>query len=594
MKLKNCYNNILEGVKNLDFIGPRFEFENEDSSRFKSVGGFIFSFIIILSCFIIGFLFGNEIYLKQNPIVSISQEITKYSDVYLKDFPIMFSFTTAQGKNLKLNDLRKYFVLEIYMQNMDFEGIVHKPTENYSMEVCDESKYRKYSDLVSIKKKQNKNKEFLCISHDSDSYFSNGYLQTNSTNFNFIVKKCIQNCSQDIDNIIENMLITIIYPTSFVNFYNFIKPVDLYLDEMTTQSSNFLTRRSYMRFTYNGLNSDNGILLEDIQKENFISLASVVPDDLVYNKEGPSKDTLFWLALESPRIRGLISRKYMKIQELIATLGGLANAFYIIANIVSYHYLRFLYIEYIRESVLEVINKKKETSFVNSHEYSKKDDDLINSLCSNKPNLIKTDKLSSFKIIKENTNRSKATKLSYHVNKKNDNNQHLSINTNNDIVKINNNIAEISQIKNDSLSFSSSSKLESSESSFGSIDFGRGNSIEFNTNKDNKNTKLHEKSTKICVDKNIEPHKNENFTILMKPQNTFFTPSISNKLKEKKQNYSYCNYIFSIMCCRYKEKQIYDIRSKALTDVINIHTFCRLVVLQKDYTNELEHSSFSI
>lgn len=402
MKFKDCYNNILEGAKNLDFLGPKFEFENDDSSRFKSIGGFVFSLLVIISCFIIGFLFGNEIYLKQNPIVSISQEITNYSDVYLHNFPLMFTFTTAEGKNLKLVELKQYIDIYVYGQNMDLEGIVYEPTKYYEMEVCNERKYQMYSELVEQKKKNQKNKEFLCIKHDSDAYFSNSYLSTNSTNFNFIIKKCVQNCSDDLYKVIENMLITVIYPTSFVNFYNYTKPVESYLDEMTTQSSNYLTRRSYMRFTFNGLNSDNGILLEDIIKENYISMTSVVPDDLVYNKEGPSKDTLFWLALESPRIRGLISRKYMKIQELMATLGGLANAFVIIANVLSYHYLRFLYIEYIRESVLEVlINKNKEASNFICNEFDKRnDEDLINSLCSNKPNLVKTDKLSSFKVFK--------------------------------------------------------------------------------------------------------------------------------------------------------------------------------------------------
>lgn len=392
--IRECFSKLINSTKHLDFVGPKYEFENDNSTRFQTIGGFCFSFLIIMSCSIIGFLFGKEIYEKKNPIVSISQEFVSFSDVYLNEFPLMFTFTTKNGTNLDLDSLNGLIEPIIFSQKMDLKGIVHDIKDFYSFEKCDEKRFKKYSNLVSSKR-ESSDKTLICIKFDENTFFSNYYLSNNSSNFNIMLKKCIKNdtemCNNDVDIIIEDMLITVIYPTSFVNFLNFSNPVDIYLDEMTTQSSNYLTRRSYMRFSYNGFTSDNGIILTDVKNENFISLISVVPDDLVYNKEGFSKDALFWLALESPRIKNLISRRYMKAQELLATLGGLANALTIMGYVFSYHYLRFLYLENIRESILFVLNEKleKQNSFAKMVENSREDEAYINSLLSNKANIMK-------------------------------------------------------------------------------------------------------------------------------------------------------------------------------------------------------------
>lgn len=186
--------------------------------------------------------------------------------------------------------------------------------------------------------------------------------------------------------------------------------------------------------------------------------------------------------------------------------------------------------------------------------------------------------------------------MNYHVdkNKKQEHNQNIIQNINNDVVKIKNNIPNLydSNIQN-SLNISSLSKIDSSKNSIESYELKRVNSIELNINNENRNKNLEAKED-IKTGEEIKLHRNDYFTISVSPKKSFFTPSVSEKIKEQSKNNSYCNYISSIICCKRKEKSIYEVRTKALTDVINIHTFCRLIVLQKEYSNNLEHSSFGI
>lgn len=349
----------------MDFIGPQFTLENNDASRFQSWQGLIWSIIAVATCATIGFMFGQEIYQRNNPMVSISQEFISYSDVWVKEFPLMFSFISTNGTSLNEDNLDNYFDTMIYMASMDNEGRFKDYEEVYKFEKCDSSKYTKYrkdvEEMINNKPKVN----FLCMKHDEKSYFSNSYFAVNSTNLNYIVKACSKfsnsnkkkKCAEreDLVNTVENMLITITYVTSFVDFYNFTDPVRTYMDEMTTQASLYLTRRSYVRFVYNAFQSDDGILLEKKYRKDFIYMDSVVPDDLNVANSGPNKDVLFWLACESPKLRNLIARNYMKAQDLLAKVGGLVNAIIIITRIITYHYLRYLYLFHLKECAINAI-----------------------------------------------------------------------------------------------------------------------------------------------------------------------------------------------------------------------------------------------
>lgn len=357
-----------------DFIGPQFSLEHNDTTRFQSWQGFSLSTIVITVCTTLAFMFGQEIYRRKTPIVSISQEFVQYSDVWMKEFPLMFSFILINGTSLTFNNFEQYIEPSIYMASMDEKGLVHEPDKFFKFQNCNPNRYIKYSDIVKEKITLQPDRTFLCMDHDDLSNFSNTYFAANSTNLNFVLKNCNASRSgklcadeDEIAKTVENMLVTITYVTSFVDFYNFTNPVFTYMDEMTTQASNFLTRRSYLRFVYNAFESDNGILLEDKTRTEFIYLNSIVPDDLNKVDKGPNKDVLFWLSLESPKLRNLTARNYMKVQDLLAKIGGIANAIIILVRLLSYHYLRYLYLFNIKEVAIDaVIQNELEQSVLNN------------------------------------------------------------------------------------------------------------------------------------------------------------------------------------------------------------------------------------
>lgn len=382
---------IKKYIVKMDFLGPEYNLENNESMRYQSIPGLIISFITIAACFTISMMFGNEIYEKKLPIVSISQEYPTYSDIKMNDFPFMFSITAPDKSSYTKEDLYSYVHMEISSDEMSVDGTLIRGKTYYDFEICDPSKFKNPLQRDSLNEylKSKEGLNYFCIVSDSNSMFSNSYYASNSTNINFYVKKCLDkemienrkknpkdfeyllNSNSTIQNLrnqnpcpannfakVQDAQFTVVYINSIVNFYNFAQPISLAIEEATTLISQYLLRRVYMRFTYNKFLNDVGILFEVRQIINFINLFSVVPDDLLLNREGLDKETMIWLALESPKISTVITRQYMKIQDLLAKVGGVINAIVIINRIIFLHYLRFLYIYEVKENALECINQK--------------------------------------------------------------------------------------------------------------------------------------------------------------------------------------------------------------------------------------------
>ena len=67
MACKSRWEDIKSTALKLDFIGPQFTLENNDASRFQSWQGLVWAILAVATCTTIGFMFGQEIYKRNNP-----------------------------------------------------------------------------------------------------------------------------------------------------------------------------------------------------------------------------------------------------------------------------------------------------------------------------------------------------------------------------------------------------------------------------------------------------------------------------------------------------------------------------------------------
>lgn len=147
------------------------------------------------------------------------------------------------------------------------------------------------------------------------------------------------------------------YLNTYIDHKNYNNPIVKYIDTFTTQIGSLFGKRSYFRFIRNKLIDDNGLFIESYNTIKYINLQAIVSDVIP-----TSNSQLFNLTLESMSIATKTIRAYMKIQELIAKIGGLFNGFRIIVMILINGYVSFSYYSKIFETIEKKKNKKSNKS----------------------------------------------------------------------------------------------------------------------------------------------------------------------------------------------------------------------------------------
>lgn len=353
-------------LEKLDMIGPEFRFERNNSARFKTLEGSFLSLIVIVAAIVLAFQFGQDIYQRKVPSVSSSREFLNASDVYFKDLPLMFSMVSARGINLRSNT-----TLDFWADEFTFDENTNIKVTKYNLVNCKEMipKFRLHKNFVA--QTVNEPFDYYCLNFTENQKFKNEYTVPNSIFYRFMFRYCQKeeraDCDHDPILLNDRLAIALTYVDNFVDSTNYTHPIQPYIARVVPTMSTSLTKQVYFDFTNNEFVSDNGWLLEDINTINYVQLSTQSSDVLV-SKE--SDNLVYQVTFRSPRLRVKDKRVYIKVQELFARIGGIANAFIIIMSVTSYHYLRFKYLMFVWKNSFYMIDddyvmrmKKEKNSF---------------------------------------------------------------------------------------------------------------------------------------------------------------------------------------------------------------------------------------
>mmetsp|Transcript_16643 Transcript_16643/g.17332 ORF Transcript_16643/g.17332 Transcript_16643/m.17332 type:complete len:889 (+) Transcript_16643:1-2667(+) len=354
------FNSFLELFQKMDFMGPLYSFEIEDSTRYRSVAGATFSVLVLVSIVVLSAFFGKELLERRHPVVAINHDYTKESRLYMNEFPILFQFNTLEGN--AVNNMFDYLTPFIKNTYEDENKKINISYNEFGIVNCN-TKHFKNSTLEVEELLNSTNNTFFCLDFDDETHFQNQYFSKNSINYDigFIIPFHIQYTDKadklkkkkNGEMVIDDIIVSIYFMDYHADIDVVNNPVTHYWETLSTPLSQNYYKRIYMRFAINTISTDYGFLLEQYTSETFTSLASTVPSDmLVLSHEGcPTceESLIFNLSLESPRFRNSIERHYIKLQDLFAKIGGVANALILSTKVISYHYLRFLYIFFLKK-----------------------------------------------------------------------------------------------------------------------------------------------------------------------------------------------------------------------------------------------------
>lgn len=338
---------LIKYVKKLDFVGPEFNFENNESSTYQSKSGILLSVITIVAICVISFLFGQELYERKNPNVALSKIFNKSSSYNIDDFPVIFTFHNSSG--VEINNIEQFLDFHAIYHEMDFES---KITNSILQILPCKTLNVTYNSQI-INDFINGPLKTYCVKADDKKILNSvGMPDSKFLRYRFLLcneknTKRPTKCFLDPTILGQTITISISHLNTYIDSNRFSNPIVSYLDRFIQPISPGLFKIITFSVNNNVYYSDDGWLIESFRQINFLSLrerrmdfslSSTTADNVVMN-----------LLLESPFLIEKINRNYLKLQELFARIGELANAFYIIIKIFSNDYLRFKYLFFLRD-----------------------------------------------------------------------------------------------------------------------------------------------------------------------------------------------------------------------------------------------------
>lgn len=333
---------LIHYFQKIDLFGKHFKFEQNSNQNFTTNLGIGLSILIIITSIVICFIFGQELYLRQNPTVISSQQIVPTSEVSLNNFPIEFYVIDRFGIRIPRSDVKMLFDISYYYYEIDSNGKVKALDIYEASSTCNKTNYQSLEQLKLL----NLNNETDSSIHCFDLKYpklQNAYASPNSIFSTLVFTKCKstneKKCNEKIDEILTEVYFVASYIDKFVDTKNYSSPITHFAASYTQQLNKNYLKRTYLRISANELITDKGWLLSDYHEETYYSIGSFKDDINTIN----SNQDMYYLTIEAPNQTLKTTRSYMKFPELLAKIGGFYSFLLILSQFFIKNYVNFKY-----------------------------------------------------------------------------------------------------------------------------------------------------------------------------------------------------------------------------------------------------------
>ena len=339
-------------ITKIDYLSldPKVYVEGKENRK-TCIGGLLSVLTIILS--IMGsYYFGQEVWMKKNPVVNQSIESLQEPPTLKLDkesWDIMFAL---QNDNSFFNDPRVYTVEASTFHVQPNNTLILK---KINMENCLEESF---SETLYPYFKNYNVKNLVCISKKQEGYENNTLTiqkQFGQADFKlllFLFKPCQNSTSssiicespEDIQKKIGTTYFSLFTIDNFTRTKNLTHPFVKYTynNFIATGIGSLYTISLYLN--HKTITSDMGILFYE---EKVIKSFGVNEFKMNYNPKSAEDGTFLRLEVHLKSVQDNIFRKYLKLQELMAQIGGIFNLVNIISKIIIYFINHFYYKVYL-------------------------------------------------------------------------------------------------------------------------------------------------------------------------------------------------------------------------------------------------------
>lgn len=338
------YLNILfSKLQSLDYIGPEIKIMFRNNSRIQTTYGGLLSILVVTLMIFSIYFFGVDLLNKQNPFTLTSQAYSNSSLITLEDYPVFVGFFDRFTIPFSLEGFGKS-----QSMHWDFRSSPAGLVTTYHfliLEKCNpDVHFAKYKDFILSQVNPIPYQLFYCI-NPFKARTSNGTLVNKTIAFendygspgSQVIKFEFAFCDPSKDSICDKakqdkykqeFYVEIGFLSNLVDFANNTNPFSPVVINQLQQLSYGLSKRIFLRISSFFINTDNGIIFEDISTQRSYIFSSLLLDI------NQSSNYFLDVMLESPNIIINNSRSYLKVQAVIANVGGVFKIFVLVSSLI--------------------------------------------------------------------------------------------------------------------------------------------------------------------------------------------------------------------------------------------------------------------
>jgi hypothetical protein len=323
---------ITKLFKYIDLFGMEPKINIKQYNKYNTFfGGFVSIFIYILV--VMGFIyFGQELFLKANPTVIVSNQYDTN--------PQQFNLTKDKFNFfIKLQDVNSNYYIDpqifsfsvkqfITTRTIDSKGSPNFTTQTIPMklEVCNMTRH--FPNFKGQFIGQDLSRAMCVNQGDSDSLYISGVYGSevygrividilsckNSTASDVKCKP-----QEDIDKLLSGGFFSIFLIDTIFDPKNYTHPYTYVGRDFYTSMSNNYYKAYSLWFKNVDYSTDSGFLLQDVNQERYLQMN--YESEVMDYRTGTAE--FFRCAIRSSNIRDIYYRKYIKLQDILANMGGL-------------------------------------------------------------------------------------------------------------------------------------------------------------------------------------------------------------------------------------------------------------------------------
>ena len=351
--------------KTVDFIGTELKPSFKGNPIISTVfGGMLSAFAIIISVAAL-FFFGLELVTRSKPIVRSYTRVESDLAANVDEFPVIFNLWTESGIPILINPMFSHefkmhgtFVrIQADSQGQSRPVIQYLPAVNCSPEVIGNeaaAKFLSYGFDVRY---------FICFDFSSVPYEDRVLMKPYGSPGNVTIRSHLELCDSKINlkcgdafKMFGNLHFTAMFINKFIDISDFSEPVKENLITFEMNVSNSFESTMKVVVNKNMIISDEGWILSSMREEQYTSIAESQRD---FGSMNPTSRHLVKFFVDLNLMEVITERQYLKIQELLANLGGFVKAIVLMSTIINKANTDVHLINSINEMEVELLKKRR-------------------------------------------------------------------------------------------------------------------------------------------------------------------------------------------------------------------------------------------